>query len=146
MTLGIGMHVNLSDIELAVEFVSSDYSFENEAYVNSETGEIYYFGDAVDEELPEDIYENDKYILIPTKRDLDLGQRTVFDFVAEVMPKELHNVYSMFRSRGAYSRFKSLLHHLGCTEKWYAYENKAMRDAVAKWCKEHSIQHKTRDT
>ncbi len=143
MSLGIGMYVDLSDIELAMEFVSSDYSFDNEAYVNSETGEIYYSGDTVDEELPDDIYENDKYLLIPTKRDLDLGKRVVLDFAADEMPDEFNNVYSMFRSRGAYSRFKSLLHNLECTEKWYAYENKAIRDAVIEWCKENSIQYKS---
>ena len=136
------MHVDLSDIELAIEFVSSDYSFDNEAYINSETGEIYYSGDAVDEELPDDIYENDKYILIPTKQDLDLGKRVALDFAAEEIPDEFNNVHSMFSRRGAYSRFKSLLHSLECTDKWYAYENKAMRDSVTKWCKENSIQYK----
>ncbi|MFT4938746.1 MAG: hypothetical protein ACI88A_001775 [Paraglaciecola sp.] len=137
------MHVDLSDIELAMEFVSSDYSFDNEAYVNSETGEIYYSGDAVDEELPDDIYENDKYILIPSKRDLDLGKRVALDFAAKEMPDEFNNVYSIFCSRGAYSKFKSLLHSLESTDKWYAYENKAMRDAVIEWCKENSIQYKS---
>ena len=75
--IGVSILVDLSHIELAMEFVSSEYSFDNEAYVNSETGEIYYSGDMVVEELPEDIYENDKYVLIPSKRDLDLGKRVV---------------------------------------------------------------------
>lgn len=34
------MHVDISDIELAIEFVSSGDSFDSEAYLNSETGEI----------------------------------------------------------------------------------------------------------
>ena len=137
------MHVDLSDIELALEFVSSDYSFDNQAYVNSETGEIYYSGDAVEEELPEDIDVNDKYILIPTKRDLDLGKTLVLDFAAQEMPDEYNNVYSMFRSRGAYARFKSLLEHLGYIEKWYAYENNATKRAVIRFCEEHSINYKS---
>ena len=136
------MYVDLSDLELALEFVSSDYSFDNEAYVNSETGEIFYSGDAVDEELPEDINENEKYIVIPSKRDLDLGKRLVFDFVAKEIHDEFEHVYSMFGSRGAYARFRSLLHRLDCTEKWYAYENASLRAAVIEWCKENSIQFK----
>jgi hypothetical protein len=136
------MHVDLMDLEFAIEFTSSDYSFDNEAYVDSETGKIYYSGDDIEEELPEDIFENDKYLLIPTKHDLDLGKRVALEFAAEVIPDELNNVYHMFGSRGAYSRFKSLLHSLECTEKWYAFENKAMRDAVIEWCKEHSIQYR----
>jgi hypothetical protein len=142
MTIGIITCVEISDIELALEFVSSDYSYDNEAFVNIETGEIYYSGDAAEEELPEDINQNEKYILIPTKRDLDLGKRLVFDFAAKEIPDEFENVYSMFRSRGAYSRFRSLLHKIECTEKWYAYENAAIREAVIKWCKENSIQFK----
>lgn len=138
------MQINLLDIELAIEYVSSDYSFKNEAYVNSQTGEIYYLGDDVEEELPEDLYENNKYIIIPTKRDLDLGRRVVLDFTVEQMPDELEHVYAIFRSRGAYSRFKSLLHRLEFTEKWYIYENKAMRDAVIEWCKENSLQCKSK--
>ena len=136
------MYVDLSDIELALEFVSSNYSYDNEAFVNSETGEIYYSGDATEEELPEDINENEKYILIPTKRDLDLGRRVVFGFAAKEIPSEYERVHSMFHSRGAYSKFRSLLDRLDCTEKWYAYENAAIREAVIEWCKENAIQFK----
>ncbi len=137
------MQVDLSDIELAIEFVSSDYAFDNEAYLNSETGEIYYAGDAVDEELPDDIDENGKYILIPSKRDLELGKPLVLSFVSKEMPDEIDNVYSMFRSRGAYSRFKSLLQNLEYLEKWYSYENAAVKNAITEWCKENSIECRT---
>jgi hypothetical protein len=141
VSLGIGMKVDLDDIELAIEFVSSDFS-DNEAYVNIETGEIFYSGDCVDEELPDDI-DDDKYYLIPTKRDLDLGRKVVLDFTATVMPNELENVYSIFSSRGAYSRFKYLLDSLGLTEKWHAFENESIRNAVIDWCKGKSIQYKS---
>lgn len=136
------MRVDLNDIEFAIEFVSSDYSFDNHAYINSETGVIYYAGDVVDEELPEDIDDN-KYISIPSKRDLDLGKRVALEFAAEEIPDEFNKVYSIFSQRGAYSRFKSLLHSLVCTDKWYQYESKAMKDAVIEWCKENSIPVKT---
>ena len=139
------MHVDLDDIELAIEFVSVDYSLDNEAYVDSVTGEIYYCGDTVDDVVPDDIYENDKYVLIPTKRDLDLGKQLVLDFVANELPNEFNKVYAMFRARGAYGKFKFLLHSLGCTEKWYDYENKALKAAVIEWCKEYSIDYKGDD-
>ena len=141
MSIGISMNINLSDIELAIELVSSDYSFDSEAYLNSETGEIYYAGDAIDEELPEDIYVNDKYISIPSKRDLELGKPLVLSFVSKEIPDEIDNVYSMFRSRGAYSKFKSLLQRLEHVEKWYVYENSAVKNAIIEWCKENSIEY-----
>lgn len=143
MSRGSSMQVDLSDIELAIEFVSSAYSFDNAAYLNLETGEIYYSGDAVDEELPDDIEKIGKYISIPSKRDLELGKPLVLSFVSKEMPDEIDNVYSMFRSRGAYCRFKSLLQNLECVEKWYSYENAAVKNAITEWCKENSIECRT---
>ncbi|ABM03367.1 conserved hypothetical protein [Psychromonas ingrahamii 37] len=137
------MQVDLNDIELAIEFVSSAYSFDNAAYLNSETGVIYYSGDAVDEELPDDIDKVSKYISIPSKRDLELGKPLVLSFVSKEMPDEIDNVYSMFRSHGAYSKFKSLLQSLEYVEKWYSYENAAVKNAITEWCKENSIECRT---
>ena len=134
------MKVELSNIELAIDFVSTDY-FDNQAFLDTETGLILMSVDCVDEKLPDDIYENDKYVMIPCKQDLNLGKSVVLEFVTKELPKELDSVYSMFRSRGAYSRFKSLLEHLGYTEKWYAYENKAIRNSVIEWCNDNSIKY-----
>jgi hypothetical protein len=138
--MGINMNVDLDAFEFAMDLVSN-FSFDNEAYVDSENGKIYFSGDGVEEELPDDINENDKYLQIPTKQDLDLGRSLALKFTSLEMPDELDKVYSIFRSSGAYSRFKSLLEALDLTEKWYEFENKAVRHAVVEWCVEHSIPH-----
>jgi hypothetical protein len=67
------MAVNFSDLQLAFEFVSGGGMGENEAYLDRQSGKIYWhseFGDN-DEELPNDI-DDEKYISIPDKRELDL--------------------------------------------------------------------------
>ena len=51
------MNVNLSDIEWAVEFASMGYG-DHEAYLDTETGAIYYVGDAVEEPVPDDLFEH----------------------------------------------------------------------------------------
>jgi hypothetical protein len=51
------MKVSLIDIELAVDFVSSDYSFDSQAFLDTLTGKVYFKGDMVDEELPIDIIQ-----------------------------------------------------------------------------------------
>src|SRR5215467_13065030 len=69
------MPVSFLDLQLAFEFVSSGGTGENEAYLDRQSGKIYWhseFGDN-DEELPNDI-DDKKYILIPDKRELDLGK------------------------------------------------------------------------
>jgi hypothetical protein len=81
------MPVSFSDLQFAFEFVSSGGIGENEAYLDRQSGKIYWhseFGDN-DEELPHDI-DNEKYIAIPDKRELDLGKPLVMDFVREFLP------------------------------------------------------------
>src|SRR5437660_9589792 len=81
------MPVSFLDLQLAFEFVSSGGMGENEAYLDRWSGKIYWhseFGDN-DEELPDDI-DDKNYILIPDKRELDLGKPLVLDFAREFLP------------------------------------------------------------
>src|SRR5689334_23860392 len=81
------MAVSFSDLQLAFEFVSSGGMGENEAYLDRQSGRIYWhseFGDN-DEELPDDI-DDEKYISIPDKRELDLGKPLVLDFAVSSYP------------------------------------------------------------
>src|SRR5258707_15545043 len=81
------MAVSFSDLRLAFEFVSSGGMGENEAYLDRQSGKIYWhseFGDN-DEELPNDI-DDEKYISIPDKRELDLGKPLVLDLLVSSYP------------------------------------------------------------
>jgi hypothetical protein len=74
------MAVSFSDLRLAFEFVSSGGIGENEAYLDRQSGKIYWhskFRDN-DEELPDDI-DDEKYISITDKKELDLGKPLVLD-------------------------------------------------------------------
>ena len=97
------MAVSFSDLQLAFEFVSSGGMGENEAYVDRQSGKIYWhseFGDN-DKELPDDI-DDEKYISIPDKRELDLGKPLVLDFAREFLPADYDEVRHIFSRRGAY--------------------------------------------
>ncbi len=129
------MPVEFDVIEDAFIFVSSDHPYMNSALVNSETGEVFYQSELSGlDEFPEDC-EDEIYIEIPHKTDLDLGKQLVFDFMAEYMPEQMDYVYDIFRSRGAYSRFKSFLESKGMLEKWYEYEDLKTKTALRNWCK-----------
>src|ERR1700730_16356550 len=104
------MAVSFSDLRLAFEFVSSGGVGENEAYLDRQSGKIYWhseFGDN-DEELPNDI-DDEKYISIPDKRELDLGKPLVLDFVREFLPADYDEVSHIFSRTSAYGRYKDLL-------------------------------------
>jgi hypothetical protein len=137
------MPINPEDIKLAFMFVSSAPIYSNSAYVSLETGQIYYVSDLGDsDELPEDIYENEQYIEIPHKNELDLGKSLVLDFTSTHMPNDLENVQSIFRKKGAYSKFKNLLERRGLLVEWYSFEEKRENQALREWCQENNIEVK----
>ena len=134
------MAIKFDDIEQAFFFVSAMPHFTNSAYLNKETGEIYYeseYGDS--DELPEDI-DDDKYIGIPHKNDLDLGKKLVMEFIAQHLPEDLNEVYEIFQRKGAYSRYKDLLEKRGFLEEWYNYENQQTESTLRSWCAENDIK------
>ena len=104
------MAVSFSDLQLAFEFVSRGGMGENEAYLGRQSGKIYWHSEFDDnnEELPGDI-DDEKYIAIPDKRELDLGKPLVLDFAREFLPDDYDEVRYVFSRRGAYRRFKDLL-------------------------------------
>jgi len=135
------MAVSFSDIRLAFEFVSSGGMGQNEAYLDRQSGKIYWhseFGDN-QEELPDDI-DDEKYISIPDKRELDLGKPLVLDFARQFLPDDYDEVSHIFSRRGAYRRYKDLLVRRGALERWYDFSNNAEEAALREWCAENGIK------
>ena len=129
-----------SDVENAYMFVSMSPPDEHYAYLNKETGETYYVSSMGDsDELPADLDENDKYVSIPHKNDLNLGRDLVFDFISANLPDEYNRVRLIFSKKGAYARLKELLESKGQLEGWYEFEKKATEEALRGWCKENDI-------
>jgi len=133
------MAVDYDELELAFEFVSSGYEFDHSAYLDTESGEIYFDSDASDDELPVDLFENGKYIQIPEKREFGLGKPLAIEYTQMNLPEELELVYSFFRSKGAYSNFKALLENKNLLESWYAFEQEALKKSILKWCADNEI-------
>jgi len=131
--------VNYDELANAVEFVSIS-DFDNSAYVCLVTGAIYYVSSELEEEVPDDIETSDKYIQVPNKKYFDLGSRLALSFVARELPDDYDRAAGFFRKRGAYSRFKDLLHERRALEKWYEYEAKATEAALRLWCEDNGIE------
>jgi hypothetical protein len=137
------MHsINLDELRNAFEFVSSGPSSEHSAYICIDTGIIYWTSNVIDleEEIPEDVETSDRYIPVPHKNDLKLGQSLALSFIDREIPHEYNFAASLFRKRGAYRRFKELLQAEGLLEKWFAFEANASDLALQDWCKENNIE------
>jgi hypothetical protein len=133
--------VQYDELLAAFEFVSSAAPTEHLAYLSVDTGEIHWISELnpLDEEVPGDLEESDRYISIPHKNDLDLGKQLALDFAASELPAEYARTEGFFRRRGAYRRFKELLAERGCLEKWYAFEAASTDRALSEWCTQHDI-------
>lgn len=136
------VQIKFADLLFAFEFVSSATPFENSAYINADTGEIFIISDALDEEndVPDDLDVSGKYIAVPDKQVLNLGSKLVFSFMAAELPDDYDTVAVFFRKRGAYSRFKTFLESRNMLEQWYAFEENATERALNRWCQEHDIR------
>ena len=129
------MATTFTEIEDAVYFVSMEPYGTNEAYVSLDTGQTFFvsqYGDS--DELPNDFEESDRYLAIPHKNDLDLGQQLVRDFIYTEVPSLARQVDEIFQHSGAYSRFKSLLVSNGLLKTWHEFENERTTKAIRDWC------------
>ena len=133
------MKIDFGEIENAFLFMSMGPNYGNTVVLSRETGEMYYqsnYGDS--DELPEDI-DDDKYIELPDKNELDLGKQLALRFVTAFMPEKIDKVLEIFNRKGAYARYKDLLEYEGKLDKWYAYENEAQERALKEWCSSNNI-------
>ena len=135
------MPVPLSELDLALDYSSFDSLVgDHYVYLNRMTGQLYYDSDASEDEIPEDVDDSKKYLLIPTKQDLGLGKPLVLEFVSEYLPEHVNEVHAIFSRKGAYQRYKALLCTLEKLEDWYQYEAEKQKEALINWCEENDIE------
>jgi hypothetical protein len=135
--------VRLDRLLDALEWVSSGM-LDNAAFVCRETGTIYWSSGEIgildeEDDLPGDIDDTEKYVAVPGKWDLDLGNRLVFKFSARHLADQYDEVRDIFRRKGAYRRFNVLLLRLNLLEKWYAFSEDRTISALEFWCKSEGL-------
>jgi hypothetical protein len=139
------MPASFQDISTAFEFANTGGFGEFQAFLCKRTGKIYEHSRSpdfaeFDEELPEDIGDEGKYIALPDKRELGLGKPLALSFACEWLPNDVDEISSIFDRRRAYSNFKDLLVRRQAIDRWYAFEAKATDEALRDWCEFNSIE------
>lgn len=137
------MPASFQEILLGFEFAASG-SGMHRAILCRQTGKIYWHSemsdlDGIEDELPDDVGDEEKYVDIPDKRELGLGKSLALDFTREFLPNCFDDVRYIFSKRGAYQKFKALLTGRKALERWYDFESKATERALREWCEVHSI-------
>jgi hypothetical protein len=142
---GARMPIRFSDISDAYQFATVG---EGEAYVDRRTGKSYLRSDYTDsfspdedgeESEPSDLDSGD-WIALPDSRELGLGKPLALAFAREHLPGDVDEVAEIFGQRGAYQRFKALLHGRGALEQWYAFSNAAEEAALRELCEAKGLE------
>lgn len=132
--------MKFADLELAFEFHNDGDPYDHVAYISRSTGQTYIRSEMGGlDELPEDVEENDEYVEIPHKYDLDLGKELVWEFVDRQIPGLKNRVQGIFSRRGAYGRYKAFLADLDLLDAWYRFEGERTREVLLEWAREKGI-------
>lgn len=137
------MSVKFEDLQLAFDFVSSGGPGENQAVLDTQSGRLYWHSEIADnveeDELPEKL-DDERYIEIPHKNELNLGKALVLDFVRQFLPDDYDDVRDIFKRRGAYGQFKAMLMRRGALDRWHEFSAKAEEAALRAWCADNAIE------
>ncbi len=137
------MPVSFNELLDAYLFISMADPYQNEAFVCLQSGKIHCRSELLgeeDQDFPDDIDDDEKYVQVPGKRELDLGRSLVFDFTSRFLPDDYDQVRAIFSRRGAYAAFKGLLSSRNLLDQWYEFESKAEEEALRDWCTLKSIE------
>ena len=129
------LHIDLGELCEAME----NSSFENEYFLDLETGEILFISEYMDDEETEKLKDKieeefDRYEQIPKDESHD-GYRDMQDFIATIENEHLVELLEVaINGKGAFRRFKDLLyHHPREQERWFTFENERTRRRVLDW-------------
>jgi hypothetical protein len=139
------MPISFQEIVDAFEFVGFGGFGEHQAILDRRSGKIYWRSefsdlDELNDEMPDDAEDEEKYVAIPDKRELGLGKPLALDFAREFLPNDFDEVRYLFSKRGAYPKFRALLTQRSALDRWYDFESKATERALREWCKLNSIE------
>jgi hypothetical protein len=138
LTLPNGKHIDEDMVELAMEDSDLTHSY----FFNTQTGEVVFLSeyDVSDEreKLVEEIEGSSHYIpieRIPTHE----AYQWMEEFVASiVMPKDQQVAEKLsiaLMGKGAFGRFKAVLHHVGdeWVQAWYQWKDDHLKEAIKEW-------------
>lgn len=131
------------DLDAIVDAIR--YSNRDENFLNTRTGEIVtIFYDMSDREKDdvEDLLDSDweNFIELPNSQDAD-SFGIMRDFIYNLPAGQAReSLYTAIKGRGAFKRFKDVLHSFGLNGEWNAYESDRMHEFASNWCKENNIQ------
>jgi len=135
------LNINLYELCEAME----DSSYENNHYLDLETGEVLFLSEYMDDEdavkLKDRIEEDfNRYERIP-KAESQEGYEDMVDFVATVEDEHLVELLEVaINGKGAFRRFKDvLLNYPEERERWFKFKDERMEERALEWLEDIDV-------
>ena len=129
------LRVNLDELCDAME----NSSFENEYFLDLETGDILFISEYMDNEATEKLKDKieeefERYEQIPKAESHD-GYRDMEDFIATVENEHLAELLEVaINGKGAFRRFKDVLfNYPEERERWFKFKDDRMEERALEW-------------
>ena len=129
------LRIDLDELCNAIE----NSSFENEHFLDLETGEILFISEYMDDEETEKLKDRveekfDRYERIPTVESHE-GYRDMVDFIAIVDNERLAELLEVaINGKGAFRRFKDvLINYPEERERWFQFKDDRMEERALEW-------------
>ncbi len=133
------LQIALADLIAALDWAGHTGS-DRMAFVCRETGRIVRTSDrdfddagASLGDTPADLHDPQRYAIIPSHRDLQLGKRLAVRFAQAHAPQVIEDVHACFAAAGARERFDALMMDAGQHDAWRAHETAAVEAALREW-------------
>lgn len=89
-----------------------------------------------------EVLEEDYFIPLPSKFDID-EYSIMEEFCLQIKNNEIREIMEgAIRGGGAFRRFKSKIREFDLEEKWYQFQNNAIKKIAIEWCEENGISIK----
>ena len=117
-------------------------SQEMHLFYNRETGEFDFYNDFFGDENGDlERFEDAAWIDLPDSQEID-EYGIMVDFTETITdPRKYELLCVALNGRGAFRRFKDLLHDLDLTEEWYSFKHDAYVEIVKAWCADNGIEY-----
>ena len=135
------LKIDLDELCEAIE----NSSFENDYFLDLETGDILFISEYTDDEETEKLKgrieeEFDRYERIP-KAESHEGYNDIVDFIATVEDEHLVELLEVaINGRGAFRRFKDvLLNYPEERERWFQFKDNRMEERALEWLEDIDV-------
>lgn len=139
------MVIDYEELESAIINNSDSSPFTAKAYLGLEDAQIHFVieddeFDFHEGEVPEEIADRTKYILLPPINELVNLNELALNFAEQKLPDRFDTLRNFLRSSGGMDKFVKMVDSLRATDDWQDFKKKSYRQSIKNWAKNYQIK------